>query len=960
MATKPSPLLAPSPRFSSWGTRSPGGSSIKDLLAERQRNSPIPPPSPAISESGFSAFIDDSPAMMHSPTFHFEAHHPFHDEPATPDLSRPSDEVDGTVVFDSNVVHSPPTSPLRPSTSGCDDGLSVQSLTITDGFSDCSPSPSIGSVRMAKITKIPRQGSSRLSMGTASVLSESVEDAPEDGDEPVWDVKALARTSYVDRLPRDLALILQENERAKAEVEAAVEAEPTPAKQSAPLPPARQPPPPPAKDESLGVPRSASKESELSSESWKAHLDDAVQQMATEHSDADALQRMKSILGPKTRIISDAPWSADEQPISARRSFDMLSHRSSASVDAKAVSKAAKERQKENVQPAKTSRTRSFSILTSRPRGSPLGESKEQEEALKGLGLGLGTNTSISGSESKRSLKSLLKASSALSESESFSDFMATTPPATVRATKHSSPAALPFPSRPASERTDSSSQVSKVPRASPPVVFEMVAPRTSSPLASPTSANPPKSAPATVTLFFEGQASAPSRSDSKASLTVQQPQRSNSSGTPTSTPGTPAALSSVVSPGSAPGSPSYFNAVPGSSRKGNDSPPSFSHKLISLEQARQIQENERAAAAARTRESTAESLPARRGVPAPASISTASPSAPIPAIAAPAPVRALKPKKSGFLKRMMGGDKYERTPEMPSAPLPDTFRPLVADESYRPSLSSSASIPTLSSTSPPTSLGRASGRKVAEQSGRVSFLPPPAADPKERINKGPVVPALSLRPISMAFSAGLPSDFLAASPAADGPPPSASSPALSATVAKPIPGSRAPSVSSPPALVAALTPGSLQSSTSTAATSLFDEISPPSGSTTPLTPAFLSSSLSSSSGLGDDGKSVSHERFTALQDDFLRAKRTWKRQQGELEAQIRALQIELEKPREESAALVASSQVPPKEGEACERCGVVVKAAVTPTSAVPVSVIARPRQIKGGAGNLFGSTVVA
>ncbi|GAA5901452.1 hypothetical protein JCM6882_006281 [Rhodosporidiobolus microsporus] len=1031
--TNSTPFLVPSPDLSARKGRQAPPPTIKDLLTARQRNSPIPPPSPALSESGFSTW--ESPATLHSPTFasptfHFEAHHhpAFSDEPLTPDLRQQhdADEEGGTVVFDPSARHEGdeeeeeeeeddlPLVQLRPriasgavppSPSSFNDGLSIQSLTITDGFSTCSPSPSIASVRVAKITKVPH---SRLSMGTSSILSESVEDAPEGTEEALWDAKALARTSFVDRLPQDLAAILQENERVEAEsavaglgIAACGAAEPATAP-ARPLPPTREapPPPPPVKEDqekenkTSSVPKSASKESELSSESWKAHLDEAVQQLSPDPAikpEADAMQRMKSILGPKTRLISKAPWDGDatveEKPLgfSSRRSMDMLSHHASPSID-KSTSKSSlssKERQKEAAPSIKSGRTRSFSILSSKRPPAP-SELKEQEEALKGLGLGLSTGATISGSDSKRSLKSLLKASATLAESESLSEFVSSTPPQTIRAAKHSSPAALPFPSRPITERSDSLNKVPKASpaRISPPVVFEMVT--STSPLASPTAATPPKSAPATVTVFPEGDRSV-ARSGSKASLSVMgqpAPKRNNSGNTASPSPSTPSALSGFLSNPSSPGpgSPSYFTSVPGSAPiNRTTSPSNFGHKLISLEEARRAQETERAAAAARTRESTAESLHNRRGQPAPASIQT-SPPAPAPA-PAPTPVlaqpKALKPKKSGFLKRMMGGggDKHER-PEMPSAPLPDSFRSVASDDaSFRPSLSSSASIPTLSTYTPPSSLSRATGLKMTESpsapgagAGRVSFMPTPPTDPNQRIRKGAAtaVPALSLRPVSMAFSAGLPSDFLAASPASAVTDKPASPPLPSS---KAIPSSRSASSSTSAAFVASPGAASFQSSTSTLATpSLFDEPVPASGSTTPLTPAFLSTSLSSTtaSSSGDE-KASDADRLAALQDDFARAKLAWKKQQRELESQIRALQIELEKQREETAAAVEAANAPVKEGEKCDRCGSVVAAAGSSAAAkggealASTSVMQRPRfKGQGGVGTLFGSGVAA
>ncbi|GAA5983222.1 hypothetical protein JCM11641_006855 [Rhodosporidiobolus odoratus] len=1000
------PLLAPSPNFSSWATRSPGGTSIKDLIAERQRNSPIPPPSPALSDGGFSTF--DSPGTMHSaafqsPTFHFEAHHPFADEPITPELRGSMRSADGEVVFngmkeEENDGPVPPrplrvsTPPVPPSPSSFTTRLSVQSLTITDGFSDCSPSPSIGSVRMAKITKVPPHPS-RLSMSQSSMLSDSIEDAPEDDSDRVWDANALSRTSFVDRLPQELASILQESEvrNAASTLDAAafatVEVLPVPPRKEAAEPILSPPTPPKSGNEKKGseaMSLSGSKESELSSASWKVHLEEAAQTLSHD-SDASAMQRMRSILGPKTRIISKAPWDgevAEEDQFanpSSRRSTDASSSRPS--TDAKPGSKVVKG-QKENVKPVKSTRARSFSVLTSRRANTV--DSKEQEEALKGLGLGLGIGPTITGSDSKRSLKSLLKASTVLAESETFSDFMSTTPPATVRATKHSSPAALPFSIRTMPERSESTRTSPRKGRIPPPVVFEMVS-GPGKPLASLTCATPPKSAPASVTVFSERQEPV-ARSESKASLTVASAsvRRQTAGNTTTPSPSTPSALasslSSPVSP--APSSPSYFTTVPGTSTTGGRaSPPGFGHKLISLEEARQLREVERerererdrdrAATNARTRESTADSANNRRAVaspaqgPAPVAASSPSPSpAPTPL---PPPAKVLKPKKSGFLKRMMGGDKHER-PEMPSPPVPDSVRSIVFDSaSYRPSFSSSASIPTLNSATPPSSLSRATGHKALEsplaaQPARVSFLPTPPPDASQRGRKGIAAPALSLRPVSMAFSAGLPSDFLAAPPGSKANPAGAS-PISAAGRSAAISRSTTSSSSPPAALVSPHAP-SFHSSTSTTTTSLFDDAGPPSGSTTPVTP-FFNLPIGAEESLTGHGhghhqqdKSTS-DRLAALQAEFTRAKSSWKAQQWELESQVRSLQIELEKQKEE---MVLRNE-PPREGEACERCGTLVLSESVGGEAVPgsTSVIQRPRfKGNGGVGTLFGSGVAA
>ena len=77
-------LLAPATNSQSWSTRPASVQALK-ALDERIHTSPRPPPSPALSESGFSLY---APATPGSTTFHFEEHHrfPFGDEAFTPDL----------------------------------------------------------------------------------------------------------------------------------------------------------------------------------------------------------------------------------------------------------------------------------------------------------------------------------------------------------------------------------------------------------------------------------------------------------------------------------------------------------------------------------------------------------------------------------------------------------------------------------------------------------------------------------------------------------------------------------------------------------------------------------------------------------------------------------------------------------------------------------------------------------
>ncbi|GAA5903682.1 hypothetical protein JCM5296_002117 [Sporobolomyces johnsonii] len=944
-----SPLLAPSPNMATWGTRSPGGTSIKDLLAERSKNSPIPPPSPGMSDGGFSQF--DSPVTLHSPVFNFAAHHPheFDDEPFAdppePEVEEEEHDVVRLTVDDLPLfpprMGSPPPPP------------SPTNMSVNDGYSDYSPSPSIGSVRMATVASVPHRRTagqarnSRLSV-TSSVVSASVEDADEGKDQTVWDAQALVRQSFVDRLPQDIAAILatanQEALPAKAPDEEDPQAKTPPGRPTTPVarprvqeikPLVMKKEEPPAK-----VLKSGSKESELSAGSWRDNLDAAVKHIETDPAmrpEADAMQRMKSILGPKMKIISKAPWDADaveEEDIQSSSTSSMSSRPSTDALSRQPAptAKTSKERLKENVKPTK--RTRSFSVLTSR-RANTADDAKEREEALQGLGLGLGTVTLLNDSPTKRPFKNGIKPSASIPLSESFRDFVATSsaiihpqsPPkltAPTRTTKHSAPAELPSPTVTIVSglpRSESASKLRTGRNVPPPVVFEMVSASSAS-LPSPNSATIPKSAPPTVSTF--------ARSDSHTSLTVRAvPLRPSSTvNSSSSSPSTPTALSAFPPSPTSPGAPaaSYFTSVPGAPGTSPASPVNFGHKLISLEEARQ-RENVRSAAQrkptppfaqlsgydssnslsgkSRTRESTMESQGGRKASTPPGGPSPSSSTVPLPT------PKSLKPKKSGFLKRMMGGDKHDRS-EVPTAvPVLDLNRALDAENAaYRPSLSSSASIPTLSSTSPPSSLSKATGSPLAATaaaasspapSSRVAFGLMPTPDPSERLRKG-AAPSLSLRPISMAFSAGLPSDFLAIAPDAH------------STTGTSVSEKSLPTSSSPPEFLVSPTAPSFKSSTSTTAPSLFDEplLSPatiPGLPSTPLTPSFPPSP-----GLppGADNHGAA-EQYAALQDEFGKAKRAWKTLQWELEAQIRALQIELEKTREEKQVEGAQE---PKEGE--------------------------------------------
>ncbi|BGP24457.1 proteophosphoglycan ppg4 [Rhodotorula toruloides] len=811
----------------------------------------------------------------------------FDDEVGAPDWNQDQDEDsrDGTTVppleYNENrrSLRRPGTPPFSPSQSSFrTDRLSVQSTTVTD-FSDCSPSPSpsIGSVRMAQITKIPhRPLAPRMSLGATSSVSESIEDASEDMEKAVvWDTKALSRRSHMDRLPEDLAAILRAKDDPQqftstiAQDDAVKDTSATASNHS---------------HETLAakIPPSNSQNSLVSTESWKARLEGVADQIS-----ADPADRMKSILGLKVKVISKAPWDDHDAPRPAqppatarpklleRKSLDMLTTMRATIVtsDGPVVTSA-------------PTHGRSFSTYTRRSAKSDE-RNNERDEALRGLGLNLGLPNGLASSESKRSLKSVFSSSSPpLPHSDSYPDVGA------------ASLAAYAGKVRPAVARSESSTKATRAAKNLAPVVFDSKAPSLY-PLASPTAAMPPVSAPPTITLF--GRRALPP-SESKISLPV------SSDGSAPSTPGpcTPSA-SRILSP---PGG-SYFTAKPGAPNSGRITPGGFNHKLISLEEAR-LRESERSAAAQRKaastlpleaavlsesprgRATTVESIPMRRGISTPSAISTSLDLA----TSAPTP-KALKLKKSGFLKRMMGvADKHAERPAMPFA--------------SRASMSSSPSVATLDM---PATMSRSAGAKPvasippSASNTRITFSTPPAAEGTERVRRVPA-PTLSLRPVSMAFSASLPSDFLAAGPSARVLAQSLSPP--TALLLSQQPASLSPPSSTSPLSEPLHSPqaASFKSSISPTTPSLFDEHVQVSGTTTPMTPAF---SLSFPPEREGEGETVPLARYVALQEEFAKAKKAWLGMQYELEGRVKELEGELE-------------EVETRAGE-CEKCGAASRA---------------------------------
>lgn len=318
MAT--SPLLQPSPNLATWGCHSPGGTSVRELLQDRNKNSPLPPPSPSLSESGFSTFVP-SPATVHSPIFNFAAHHHFDDEPYTPEPSQEerfddyNERHSPRLAISTNVDELGPPRMASPP-------LPASPSNNTETFSDCSPSPSIASVRMAKVALIPHRrmvhpshDASRLSAASSMLSGSIVENDQEDDDrfqdseKEEWNEKGKDRSAFVEDLPRGVASLFGQT---KGYSDGENSSRSDGAKTPVPLPSAQlrrlEVPPEPVTRTTppLTIKKSESQQSELSSESWKEDLDAAVKHLESDPNlkpDADAMQRMKSILGQSRFIL---------------------------------------------------------------------------------------------------------------------------------------------------------------------------------------------------------------------------------------------------------------------------------------------------------------------------------------------------------------------------------------------------------------------------------------------------------------------------------------------------------------------------------------------------------------------------------------------------------------------------------------------------------------------------------
>ena len=441
---------------------------------------------------------------------------------------------------------------------------------------------------------------------------------------------------------------------------------------------------------------------------------------------------------------------------------------------------------------------------------------------------------------------------------------------------------------------------------------------------------SPPQSTPAGVLLFARRGVSP---SDSKMSLAFSA--TSSSSATPS--PSTPAGL--LDSSPALTGQDSYFTAVPGAASTGAFSG-GFGHRLISLKEARQ-RESERSAAARRKAATTppleislarenrdgqpsrsrskGESLSSRRGMPAPDGLKSAGNAAVL-----DAPSTVIKPKRSGFLRRMMGGggggsssnaDKTATSPD-PSRP---SMSPSVSTLCISPTLSVSASRAAdhAAPIGVPVPAGATTTAKYeALSQPRISIHgTPERQDGSDAILQlsTSTSPTLSLRPVSTAFSAGLPADFLAEpmlAPVAAGSPsptwswshPSSPDPSLSPPLIF-APSSGAPLDLSVPRARSTTGPGaSLRASTHGPAAAAAQRA------------GGVYEAFDMGGGLDAQHRTVPLARFVALQDEFDRAKSAWSAREQELEAQIRQLTMHLSVREARQQPLRASSLGDPRQ----------------------------------------------
>ncbi|KAK4046781.1 hypothetical protein OIO90_006447 [Microbotryomycetes sp. JL221] len=808
----------------------------------------------------------------------------------------------------------------------------VASMSSQPELSDYSPSPSIASVRMAQLVKgfaatktgivQARQaaigfGRDKDTLARVSIVTDrsagtnSLHLASVDEDELSTDSKDHSRASQVVEMTKATQSVANSTQSLDPLLHEI--------------------------NRKHGLPKSSSAESVAS---WRENLDAAVKEMAatgadtTAGSEDDVMIRMRSILGPKMKILSKAPWDGEGLDGTNSEVEDDRSQARQSDLECQALAPCAGASPallKDELKLRANSKSKSFSILTSRKSSQTDRAREGRTPAMRGLGLDLETTHSPVKTSPDRSSKQ-----SPTTLGDSFPDLNSLTSPLIASPARAANSNGLLSPSN--SLTFFKQSKAAKTP---PPIHLGKAG----------ACQQPVRSAPPSMSSFA---AIAPmDRSDSGTSLTAR-PQIGSSSSSSLSNnsgPTTPTTLSQVFPSSLNVHGDSYFSMPP------KPSPNAPRVKLISLDEARQRESDRIAAAAARRKEqmtpveniAKADKSPTQptrsktretsSGAESDRSRSRSS-STPLSAIAqssttppTTAPVnssKTLKPKRSGFLRRMMGGDKTDLpVPPLPTQAASDALASLPSPEHgnitlyYGSSFAPTSEMASILATSPIASTDSA---RSPSSTSQVTFKSVPPV--REKKNLGPLAaPSLSLRPVSMAFSAGFASDLMANENG----------------------GIRSPAR-------AAETP-SVVSVTSADQESLFDrdELESIASSSmlpmTPATPGFETRDVVSpvlapvaelaTSPSSSDLMHRTRVGHASLQSDYNRARKEWHAKQAELEHQIRALHDELE-----SYKLSASTP------NVCLECGSVMN-----VQKPSPSIIQRSRfSGHGGSGVLYAS----
>lgn len=824
-----------------------GSATLKALLMDRSRAPPSPDPSTYSTDGGFSPFT--SPQTVYSPSLHFPQHHRA-DDWQQESLNLPT----------------PFALPSSPRTSD---------LNGVDGTtSDSSAAPSPASVRIAKRTRLPTARSEKGAPTVESFPAAAyVERAPRSdevlarprvgagGDRiegnhafpPTIPPKSTSRTSSLDKLSETRSLASS------------------------------------TRSDSVRTARTTRNASEStvtplvhSSGSWRAGLDATIKTIVSNRErdprmrpEEDAQTRMMSLLGafhpfascgrvliqlyragPKVKMISRAPWDSDDSLyVPPRRGSDAGDHHVAASMSSRNSSD-------KDGKVSLSSRARSLNIFNPDRKSAEMDELGDDERSVVGVGLGFG-DIPMDESSSGSLYGGILSGRSSSPALDSYlrdMDEMDKDSP--------ESPLRRPQFTRRSSSTTDIPSLKYPTPTALPTPPASATRPRPGAPrtlsttsTGSKSSPTLPHSAPANITSFSTSDMAIP-RSGSGATLTVDVARsiKSTSPSLHSNLPPSPPSPTASFAPRKG------LDAIPltGKQRPG--------YQLISLESAR-AREIARVSAAAAHRKAMlpVENIAVVKPRPREVSASTVS--------------KVLRPKKSGFLKRMMGGDK---TPTMGSAPVAvslyepeedvvESFRMLPDD--YVHDGSPLPPVPT-----------------IVAPSVTVSTSFPPGSHPgitpvKMMDAKKPhhlATPSLlSLRPVSMAFSAGL-VDFLAEGPMS---PPSYPLPTI-------LHGAHSFKSSITSSSGYDDTFSSTSNSTSTTPTTSpstlsFNVALPPFNAKQLPDPALYRSASSATAAASES---------IAIQDQFARAKQAWRTQQWDLESQIKALKGEVERLKVENA----------------------------------------------------------